>query len=78
MYVPALFFVVLCSFARVSTLGGGREGPVYSCTCTAIQSVFQPRIEPSQFFSPELGPERSKVRRRFSNIAARKRTGQAP
>ena len=44
MYVPPLFFVVLCSFAGVSTLGGGREGPVYSCTCTAIQSVFQPRI----------------------------------
>ena len=26
MYVPAFFFVVLCSFARVSTLGRGREG----------------------------------------------------
>ena len=40
--------------------------------------IVAPMQPSTQFFTQELVPKSPKVRRRFSNISARKRTGQAP
>ena len=43
-----------------------------------VRFIVAPMQPSTQFFTPEMVPESPKVRRRFSNKSARKRTGQAP